>query len=142
MMSPATSSDVVRESTLAIIPGANDHQRLVVILRSLEQPELETLEVGNEVSNAHDTDRAATLFCQQVQMVTERPIVLRQESFSAAVGWFTQSSLEMTLPQWQAMRCTMLPRSVVSTRPRPSNPGNAQADDDAPQIVPFTAASA
>jgi hypothetical protein len=37
----------------------------------------------------------------------ELPIVLRQQSFSAAVGWFTQSQIEMTRAQMVMLRSSL-----------------------------------
>ncbi|MEM9586695.1 MAG: hypothetical protein AAGA03_05395 [Planctomycetota bacterium] len=38
---------------------------------------------------------------------SERPIRMRRESFSEAIGWFTQSSISMTRMEMQALRSAM-----------------------------------
>ncbi len=59
-------------------------------------------------------------FCEeiQIQAILERPIVLRQESFSPAVGWFVQSEMELTMDQWSALRMTIVPAKSTTRRSR------------------------
>lgn len=121
----------VSENILSVIPGASDSQRLVILHRSMEareamklfQPQsLQQCQPSGAVENTaeSDEDEAVSIpltsrpFCEQVQSIRERPIVLRQESFSPAVGWFTQSEMELTNSQWAAMKMTMLPSSAGS----------------------------
>ena len=117
----------VNETLLSIIPGANDHQRLVIVSRQIASRSMIRLHQSESQSDADGVaemlavDRrilapVSAPFCEQMQAVRERPIVLRQESFSPAVGWFTQSELELTTHQWAAMRSTIVPASQTPTK--------------------------
>lgn len=68
----------------------------------------------------------------------EKPIVLRQESFSPDVGWFTQSSLEMTREEMVLLRAAMggtTPAACMSTRLK------ASRTLQAPSILPLSTMS-
>ncbi len=56
----------------------------------------------------------------------ERPIVLRQESFSEGVGWFVQSRIEMTRTEMTGLRSVLgknpANKSVLHSRPRDNAP--------------------
>lgn len=133
----------VSEQILSVIPGATEHQRLVIVHRSMDSrgsvqlhwpaalAETDEPSGNDEASWAEETfDRngmptpdSQSLpqlpFCKQLHSIRERPIVLRQESFSSAVGWFTQSEMDLTTDQWSAMRTTLIPvESNRSLAPR------------------------
>ncbi|SMP74287.1 hypothetical protein SAMN06265222_11797 [Neorhodopirellula lusitana] len=93
------------------------------------------------------------LFCERLTAVQQRPIALRQESFSPAVGWFTQSELEMSEAQWQAMRCTVIPTSALTPSsahipssaqlpaqrtPRQQQVDQVSRDDSSAMVIPFS----
>lgn len=100
------------ENILSVIPGASEHQRLVIVHRSMDSRDSVQLfrpeQMGESPAEVL-VPLATRPFCEQVQAIRDQPIVLRQESFSPAVGWFTQSEMELTMEQWAAMRTTMLP---------------------------------
>ncbi|TWT93503.1 hypothetical protein [Neorhodopirellula pilleata] len=107
------------ETILSVIPGNTEHERLIVVLRSMPSATMPTnrslglfdphTEQTPEASSSPSLPSART-FCEELISVRERPVVLRQQSFSPAVGWFTQSELEMTQDQWSMMRCTVMPQ--------------------------------
>lgn len=105
------------ETILSVIPGTEETQRLVVVLRSIQtkaKPPATCLGVYSpELAPAPETTgqpaSSSQTFCEELIAVRDRPLVLRQQSFSPAVGWFTQSELEMTQEQWAMMRCTVVP---------------------------------
>ncbi|MFG0290602.1 MAG: hypothetical protein ACF8CQ_20675 [Rhodopirellula sp. JB044] len=102
------------ENVLSVVPGASEHQRLLIVHRSMDSRDAVGL---FDPEQPDDTSAQALLqlgsrpFCEQVQSIRDRPIVLRQETFTPAVGWFTQSEMELTMQQWAAMKTTMLPGS-------------------------------
>ena len=91
------------ENILSIIDGATDHQRLVIVHRNPAP----NLAIGLTLN--------ARPFCEEIhiQAIRERPIVLRQETFSPAVGWFVQSEMELTMDQWSALRTTIVPATTA-----------------------------
>ena len=139
------------EKILSIVAGATELQRLVIVHRSLEtrgalrvgpvrlhHPE-ETCESTRDTRCSDPVRHVSRPFCEQLQAIRERPIVLRQESFSPAVGWFTQSEMELTLDQWNVMRTTLVPASVTSvasaTAPRKPRRLPATARDSRSRIL-------
>lgn len=131
------------ETILSVIPGATEHQRLVVVVRSMHQRNeastslaLFDPESGQARPKTTVSVTETKTFCEEVIAVRDRPIVLRQESFSPAVGWFTQSELEMTEAQWAMMRCTVVPQ-----QPKPAPMVARRNFDQAAAIVPFTASA-
>ncbi|MCM2375014.1 hypothetical protein [Aporhodopirellula aestuarii] len=131
------------ENILSVIPGASEHQRLVVVHRSMDSRDsVQLFRPEQSCESAAEATMPLTSrpFCEQVQAIRDRPIVLRQESFSPAVGWFTQSEMELTLDQWTAMRMTMLPsgdRHVSAQRcqTRPPSRRDRVAKSAVPQRV-------
>ncbi len=125
------------ENILSIVAGLTEQQRVVIVHRSLEPRDAfrvfpvrmhcgeDVVENPDDVCHLDCVRQISRPFCEQIQAIRDRPIVLRQESFSPAVGWFTQSEMELTLHQWNAMRTTLVPNSVSNdTRaptPRPKN---------------------
>lgn len=121
------------ENILSIIAGPTERQRVVIVHRSLEPRDAfrvfpagvhegkDPLESTPDVCNPESLGRVSRPFCEQIQAIRDRPIVLRQQSFSPAVGWFTQSEMELTLHQWNAMRTTLVPNnaSVEKRSPAP-----------------------
>ena len=51
-------------------------------------------------------DESRLVFASSTEAV-EKPIVLRQESFSSHVGWFVQSTIAMTRVEMVALRSAM-----------------------------------
>lgn len=115
------------ENILSIVAGATEQQRLVIVHRSLEPRDAfrvgplrlyradEPQEATRDAGLGESMQQTSRPFCEQIQAVRDRPIVLRQESFSPAVGWFSQSEMELTVDQWNVMRTTLLPASVTSS---------------------------
>ncbi|WP_236620958.1 hypothetical protein [Rhodopirellula sallentina] len=102
------------ENVLSVVPGASEHQRLLIVHRSMDSRDAVGLfapEQPDDTSAQASLQLGSRPFCEQVQAIRDRPIVLRQETFSPAVGWFTQSEMELTMQQWAAMKTTMLPGS-------------------------------
>lgn len=122
------------ENILSIVAGATEQQRLVIVHRSLEPRDAfrvgpvrlyhadEPHETARESGFAESLRQASRPFCEQIQAVRDRPIVLRQESFSPAVGWFSQSEMELTMDQWNVMRTTLVPTSVSTSNRTPIAP--------------------
>lgn len=114
------------ENILSIVSGATEQQRLVIVHRSLEPRDAfrvgpvrlyradESQETARDTGLTDSLRQTSRPFCEQIQAIRDRPIVLRQESFSPAVGWFSQSEMELTLDQWNAMRTTLVPAGVTS----------------------------
>ncbi len=115
------------ENILSIVNGATEQQRLVIVHRSLEPRDefrvgpirLYHTEEMRDANSAAPSAPTSRPFCEQIQAIRDRPIVLRQESFSPAVGWFAQSEMELTHDQWNGMRATLVP-SGLSGRGRES----------------------
>lgn len=71
---------------------------------------------------------------------TDRPIVLRQESYSDAVGWFPQSSIELSREQLAGLRGAL---GMPSARPpRPARLDLKHVEETTPAILSFQAARA
>jgi hypothetical protein len=124
------------ETILAVIPGATEHERLVVATRFIEIAErlkLHSEEIA-EPSEATDDNRP---FCEQLTSVQSQPIVLRQETFSEAVGWFTQSCVEMSRDQWEMMRRTLVPQTMPAIQRKRTVRKLNVMDADAPSVIPF-----
>ncbi|TWT74740.1 hypothetical protein [Allorhodopirellula solitaria] len=141
------------ENILSIVAGVTEQQRLVIVHRSLEQRD--AMRVGPvrlhhpdgllasspDEPSAEAAPPASRPFCEQIQAIRDRPIVLRQESFSPAVGWFTQSEMELTLDQWAAMRTTLVPHtassgaSVPAPQVRKSRRSAAGRDSNRPRVM-------
>lgn len=73
----------------------------------------------------------------------EKPIVLRQESYSPGVGWFTQSEIELSRQQMILLRSSLGGCDVEFTRPerKAVSQLSRMSDPDAvpaPAVVPFT----
>src|SRR5690606_1498212 len=77
-----------RETVLAELPGESDHERLLVVHR------VTAASVGPQASQ----------------------IELRQQTWAEKIGWFTQSSVQLTPNQLGALRLT-LGRSPHTARP-------------------------
>lgn len=103
------------ETILSVIPGNTEHERLIVVLRSMQStkvssaPSLGLFDPRADSISEFNPSQPSRTFCEELISVRERPVVLRQQSFSPAVGWFTQSEMEMTQDQWAMMRCTVVP---------------------------------
>ncbi|MEM7475982.1 MAG: hypothetical protein AAF483_13395 [Planctomycetota bacterium] len=67
----------------------------------------------------------------------EKPIVLRHESFSPDVGWFTQSSVEMTRREMVLLRSAMGGKqpSVCVRTSQKIQAEKAQAEQNQPTIL-------
>ncbi|EMB14680.1 hypothetical protein [Rhodopirellula europaea] len=124
------------ETILAVIPGATEHERMVVATRFIEIAE--RLKLHSEVVEA-EPERAddSRPFCEQLTSVQSQPIVLRQETFSEAVGWFTQSCVEMSREQWDMMRRTMVPETMPAIRRKRTVRKLNVMDADTPSVIPF-----
>lgn len=119
------------ENILSIVAGATEQQRLVIVHRSLEPRDAfrvgpvrlyradDSQETGRDTRLDESPRPTSRPFCEQIQAVRDRPIVLRQESFSPAVGWFSQSEMELTLDQWNVMRTTLVPTGVSTSNRAP-----------------------
>lgn len=111
------------ETILSVIPGNTEHERLIVVLRSMQSasipsgPSLGLFDPQAERTVALPSHQTPRTFCEELISVRQRPVVLRQQSFSPAVGWFTQSELEMTQDQWSMMRCTVMPQQKGVPQP-------------------------
>lgn len=161
------------ENILTVLPGATEHQRLVISIRAsavggcerlkvcrpdAQEPEAQKLDVqefeeqtfnnGALMSSAHPGPAA---HLDSTSPDAERSIVLRQESFSQAVGWFTQSCVELTAEQWEAMRSALAVTANVATATRPGGRSVSQISrrtrghqhrwsDETPAVVSFAAA--
>lgn len=124
------------ETILAVIPGATEHERMVVATRFIEITE--RLKLHSDVVEA-EPERAddSRPFCEQLTSVQSQPIVLRQETFSEAVGWFTQSCVEMSREQWDMMRRTMVPETMPAIRRKRTVRKLNVMDADTPSVIPF-----
>ncbi|EGF25219.1 hypothetical protein [Rhodopirellula baltica] len=124
------------ETILAVIPGATEHERMVVATRFIEIAE--RLKLHSDVVEA-EPERAddSRPFCEQLTSVQSQPIVLRQETFSEAVGWFTQSCVEMSREQWDMMRRTMVPETMPAIQRKRSVRRLGVMDADSPSVIPF-----
>jgi hypothetical protein len=124
------------ETILAVIPGATEHERMVVATRFIEIAE--RLKLHSDVVEA-EPERAddSRPFCEQLTSVQSQPIVLRQETFSEAVGWFTQSCVEMSREQWDMMRRTMVPETMPAIRRKRTVRKLNVMDADTPSVIPF-----
>ena len=124
------------ETILAVIPGATEHERMVVATRFIEIAE--RLKLHSDVVEA-EPERAddSRPFCEQLTSVQSQPIVLRQETFSEAVGWFTQSCVEMGREQWDMMRRTMVPETMPAIRRKRTVRKLNVMDADTPSVIPF-----
>ncbi|MCC9640643.1 hypothetical protein LOC71_00030 [Rhodopirellula sp. JC740] len=122
------------ETILAVIPGANEHERLVVATRFIEV--VERLKLHSEIETASERDNDDRPFCEQLSSVQSQPIVLRQETFSEAVGWFAQSCVEMSRDQWEMMRRTLVPETTPAIR-RKRSVRRPAMDADTPSVLPF-----
>ncbi|MEM6981004.1 MAG: hypothetical protein AAF539_15190 [Planctomycetota bacterium] len=108
----------IRESILSVIPGSHENERMVVAVRlddedkssgsirihTPSQPATCCDECEQSEANVDDPIAVAQAGRRNCCGSLEKPIVIRQESFSSAVGWFAQSCIEMTEEQWVAMR--------------------------------------
>ncbi|MAP09209.1 MAG: hypothetical protein CMM00_10520 [Rhodopirellula sp.] len=124
------------ETILAVIPGATEHERMVVATRFIEIAK--RLKLHSDVVEA-EPERAddSRPFCEQLTSVQSQPIVLRQETFSEAVGWFTQSCVEMSREQWDMMRRTMVPETMPAIRRKRTVRKLNVMDADTPSVIPF-----
>lgn len=124
------------ETILAVIPGATEHERMVVATRFIEIAERLKLhsDVDETESDVSDDSRP---FCEQLTSVQSQPIVLRQETFSEAVGWFTQSCVEMSREQWEMMRRTMVPQTMPAIQRKRVVRRSYAVQADAPSVLPF-----
>ncbi|MEM6777271.1 MAG: hypothetical protein AAF670_06415 [Planctomycetota bacterium] len=144
------------ETILSVIPGNGGHQRLVVSMRVFAAATAET-EASNQradegiLSMGAEAGVASSSCCEgcaghendvsehRCSGSMDKPIILRQETFSSAVGWFTQSCVEMTLDQWAAMKS-----ALAVTIPETSPPVNQRkrrlsttTTDGSPVILSF-----
>ena len=129
------------ETILAVIPGATEHERMVVATRFIEIAE--RLKLQSDVVEA-ETERAddSRPFCEQLTSVQSQPIVLRQETFSEAVGWFTQSCVEMSREQWEMMRRTFVPATMPSIQRKRVVRRADVTHADTPSVLPFKSSRA
>ncbi|EMI23966.1 hypothetical protein RESH_05502 [Rhodopirellula europaea SH398] len=109
---------------------------MVVATRFIEIAE--RLKLHSDVVEA-EPERAddSRPFCEQLTSVQSQPIVLRQETFSEAVGWFTQSCVEMSREQWDMMRRTMVPETMPAIRRKRTVRKLNVMDADTPSVIPF-----
>lgn len=70
-----------------------------------------------------------------------RPVVLRHESFSEAVGWFVQTEIELSGEQVAGLRAVLGTTSTPKL-PRPQVIRHAFSDDSDPCVLSFEAARA
>ncbi|MEM9367705.1 MAG: hypothetical protein AAGD07_17070 [Planctomycetota bacterium] len=111
------------ETILAILPGTSESERVVVVQYHNEQPasgRVKVLSFDEEpqgIEPKEDCD--ACEHCGDAS----HPIVLRQESFSPAVGWFTQSCVQLSTHQWAAMRYVAVPAQAPDIRAARRHPG-------------------
>lgn len=149
------------ETILAVLPGATEHQRLVISIPTSSTRFGQRLKVcrPDAEQNAADdsADSISAVSSPQAEepcVSTETSIFLRQESFSDAVGWFTQSCVELTAEQWEAMRSALAVTTGMTVGSRPNKrvgctPGSQRtaisrltAADEEPAVISFAAASA
>ncbi|WDQ15369.1 hypothetical protein [Rhodopirellula sp. P2] len=124
------------ETILAVIPGATEHERLVVATRFIEIAERLKLH-SEEITEPSEPADDSRPFCEQLTSVQSQPLVLRQESFSEAVGWFTQSCVEMSRDQWEMMRRTLVPETMPAVRRKRTVRKLNVMDADTPSVIPF-----
>ncbi|PHQ34341.1 hypothetical protein [Rhodopirellula bahusiensis] len=124
------------ETILAVIPGATEHERMVVATRFIEIAERLKLHSADAVAEQERADDSRP-FCEQLTSVQSQPIVLRQETFSEAVGWFTQSCVEMSREQWEMMRRTMVPTTTPAIQRKRVVRRPNMMHADTPSVLPF-----
>ena len=73
---------------------------------------------------------------------TDRPIVLRQESYSEAVGWFPQSSIELSREQLAGLRGALGMPTAQPQRSMRVNRETVEQMHSAPAILSFQTARA
>lgn len=120
------------ETLLAILPGASETERLVIAMKDFSGAgRASPLQIhGNDAPTRSIQPRC----CQNCPGSADRPIVMRQESFSVAVGWFAQSCVELTIAQWSLMRTTIAPAAL---QPRQAVPRSWNDDEDEVAVLPF-----
>ncbi|KAA1261766.1 hypothetical protein LF1_43260 [Rubripirellula obstinata] len=94
---------------------------------------MQTETILNVFPGASDQQRLVLARCTTLCGLEH--LVLRQETHSADIGWFVQSSVAIEPAQVAGLKMTLSPASVTGTTRRET------ADPDAPAILRFEQAS-
>lgn len=94
------------EQIVAVVPGKESSERLVLVLDSIDK---------------------------------DKPIVLRSESFSSDVGWFTQSTLRLSRMELNGLRSVLgIPQATACSKSTKVI-SEHNADADGPRILSIAA---